>query len=106
MRAVDIRHKVDVQPFLGVRFEGFGDHHRAEIGTANSDVHYVSNAFARVASPGAAPNSITKGLHVLEDGIHLGHDILAIDHDGAIGTVAQRDVKHSTLLSDIELLPV
>jgi hypothetical protein len=41
---------------------------------------------------------------VREDGVDLGHDVLAIDEDGAVGAVAQRDVEDGAVLGDVDLL--
>src|SRR4029434_6069202 len=65
----------------------------------------VSDALACVASPLPATYGVTKGLHVLEDRIHLGHDIRAVHHDGPIGAVAQRDVEYGTIFGEVDLLP-
>src|SRR5215475_16206878 len=98
MSAVDIRYEMDVEPFLGVWFQGLGDHDRAEVGTPNADIHHVGDALACVAGPLPVTYRVTKGLHVLEDRVHLGHDIRAVNNDGTIGAVAQRDVEHGTVL--------
>ena len=43
---------------------------------------------------------------MLQDRIHLGHDVGTINHDGTIRAVTQRDVEHGTVLGDINLLSV
>ena len=106
VRAVDIRYEVDIESFLGVRFQGLGDHDRAQVGPPDADVHHVGDTLARVAGPLPAAYGVTKGLHVLEDRVHLGHDICAVHDDGTIGAVAQRDVEHGALFGDVDLVPV
>src|SRR5437016_2685745 len=106
MGAVDIRHEMDVEPFLSIRFQGFSNHDRTKVRPPNADVHHISDALARVAGPLPATYSITKGLHVLEDRVHLGHDVGTVNNDGTIRAVAQRDVEHSTILGDVNLLPI
>ena len=38
--------------------------------------------------------------------MHCRHDILAVNHDRAIGAVAQRDVEHGPLLGEVDFFPV
>src|SRR5262245_17434832 len=104
MGAVDIRYEMDVESFLSVRFQGLSDHDRAEVRPSDTDVHHVGNALARIASPLSTAYSVTKGVHVLEDRIHLKHDIRTVHQDGTIGAVAQRNVEHGTVLGDVDLL--
>ena len=47
---IDVRNEVHVQ-MVFVRAQRFGHHERAEVGTADTDVHHVSNRFAGVAFP-------------------------------------------------------
>src|SRR5262247_2312836 len=96
---------MDIEPFLSVRFQGLGDHNWPEVRPSDADVHHVGDALARVASPLAAAYSVTKTLHVLEDRLHLGHDIRAVNNNGTIGAVAQRDMEHGPVLGDVDLLP-
>ena len=50
--AVDVGDKVRGKIALGVRLEGLGDHHGAEIGSADADVDDGGDGFSGVARPG------------------------------------------------------
>ena len=42
--------------------------------------------------------------HPVEHGVHVGHDVLAVDHDRRAARRAQRDVEHGAILRDVDLL--
>ena len=108
--AVDVRNKVDFRGvfagnrLVGIRLEGFGHHHRTEVGTADTDVHHVLDGLAGVALPLAAADEVGEIFHVLEHGADFGHHVLAIDADRVITLVAERGVEHGALFGGINLL--
>ena len=79
IRAVDIGDEAEGHAPLAVVPERFVGHHRAEIGAADADVDHVADALAGVALPGAAAHAIGEVRHLVEHGMDLGHDILAVD---------------------------
>eukprot|EP00128_Syssomonas_multiformis_P005248 Colp12_sorted_trinity150504_noHs@27928 len=101
---IDIAHKVNIQVTLRERLESLRDHDWSEIRTADTNVNDVSNGLAGVSLPGARANSLSECSHLGENSIHVGHDVLAIDKDGTVGTVAESYVKDSAALSEIDLL--
>ena len=49
-------------------------------------------------------SAVGEGRHLVQHGMDLGHDILAVDDDGGAARRAQGDVKHRALLGDVDLL--
>ena len=43
--------------------------------------------------------------HLIEHGVDLGHDVLAVDNDGRPSGRAQGHVQHRPLLRDVDLVP-
>jgi len=95
---------VDAQTGLGIGFEGFGDHDGAEVRPTDADVHDVGDGLAAISFPGAGADGIGELAHVREDGVDAGHDVLAIDVNGAIGSVAEGDVKNGAVFGDVDLV--
>ena len=102
--AVDIGNEMRVEPFLRVGFERLGHHDRTEIGAADTDVDKVGDRLARVTFPLSRADRVGECLHVLKHGVDFRHHVLAIDHDRAIGAVAQRNMEHGSVLGNVDLL--
>lgn len=102
--AVDVGDEMGAEVFLRVGLERLGDHDGAEVGAADADVDEVGDGLAGVAFPFAGADGVGEFFHVGEDGIDLGHDVLAIDEDGAIRAIAERDVEDGAIFSDIDFL--
>ena len=109
VRAVDVGDEVDFRRGLagdrlvGIRLEGFGDHHRTEVRTADTDVHHVLDGLAGVAFPLAAADEVGKVFHVLENRTDFGHHVLAVDADGVAALVTQSSVEHGALFGGVNL---
>ncbi len=107
--AVDVRNEVNFRGvFAGNRLvciglEGFGDHHRAEVGAANTDVHHVLDGLAGVALPLAAADKVGEVFHMLEDRTDFGHHVLAVDADRVVTLVAESGVEHGALFGGVNL---
>jgi hypothetical protein len=56
-------------------------HHRPEVGAADADVNDIANAFAGVPLPRAAPHAVGEIHHLVEHGVDVRHDVLAINND-------------------------
>ena len=56
-------------------------HHRAQIRAADADIDQVLDRLAGVPFPGSAAD-LWRSLPLIEHGVDLGDDILAIDDDG------------------------
>ena len=107
--AVDVRNEVDFRRGLagnrlvGIRLQSFGDHHRTEVGTADTDVHHVLDGLAGVALPLAAADEVGKVFHVLENRTDFRHHVLAVDADRIVALVAECSVEHSALFGGVNL---
>ncbi len=85
--------------------EGLVGHDRPEIGAADADVDDVADGLAGVAQPGAAAHSLRERGHLVQDGVHPGHDVVPVHHDGGSLRGAQGHVQHGPFLGDVDLLP-
>ena len=107
--AVDVRNEVDFRRvfassrLVGIRLQGFGHHHRTEVGTADTDVHHVLDGLAGVALPLAGTHELGEFFHVLEHGANFGHHVLAIDADRIVTLVAECGVEHGALFGGVNL---
>jgi hypothetical protein len=79
-------------------------HLRTEVGAADADVHDVADRLARVAQPGAGADAVGEGGHPVEHGVHIGHDIVAVDLDALALRCPQGDVQHRAVLGDVDVL--
>ena len=64
----------------------------------------VANAFSGMARPGAAADPVGEIGHLVEHGVHFGHDVLAIHYDGGALRRAQGDVQNGAVFGDIDFL--
>ena len=107
--AVDVRNKVDFRRSFAsnrlfcIRLQSFGDHHRTEVRTADTDVDNVLDGLAGVAQPLAAADEVGEVFHVLENRTNFGHHVLAIDADRIVTLVAQSCVEHGALFGGVNL---
>jgi hypothetical protein len=68
---------------VGVRLEGLGDHHGAEIGS--TDVDDGSDGFSGVARPGAGSDGVIELAHVSEDGDVCDTRFVGVESEGGGG---------------------
>ena len=73
--------KRNVMLAVAVVLQRLVGHHRPEVGAADADVDDVADALAGVALPLAAAHALGERRHLVEHGVDLGHDVLAVDHD-------------------------
>jgi len=57
-----------------------------------------------MAFPPARQDVLRKALHLVQDGVDLGHDVLAVDEDRLVRPIAQRHVEHRPALGLIDSL--
>lgn len=65
----------------------------------DADVDHVGDGLAGPALPLARADRVGELLHLLQDLVHGGHHVLAVDHDRAVGAIAQRDVQHRPVVA-------
>ena len=101
--AINVGDEMNLE-IAGVRFEGLGRHDRAEIRAADADVDDIGDGFAGITFPRAGADVVAECLHLLEHAVDIGHDILAVNHDRAVRSVAQGNMKHGPAFGDVDLL--
>ena len=79
-------------------------HHRPEVRAADADVDDVADALAGVALPLAAADAVGEVGHLVEHGMHLRHDVLAVHDDRCASRRAQGDVQDGAVLGDVDLV--
>ena len=104
MGGVDIGDKVHLQISASKGLEGFRDHDGSEVRTSDADVHDVGNRLALVAFPRSGADLLGKVLHMLTGGLHLRHQVFALDDQGLIGRATESDMKDSTIFSKIDFI--
>ena len=73
--------KRNVSRAVAVVLQRLVGHHRAEVRAADADVDDVADALAGVPLPSAAADAVGEVGHLVEHGVDLGHDVLAVDDD-------------------------
>ena len=101
--AIHVRHEAEGQAALAVMFERLVSHHRTKIGTADTDIDDVLDAFAGMAFPFAAADAIGKLRHLVEHGVDFRHHIFSVHENGFTFRRAQSDVQHGAVFRDVDL---
>src|ERR1035441_6190346 len=81
-------------------------HHRAEIRAANANVDHIADTLPGMAFPRAAPDAVTEVGHLVEHGMHVEDDVLAIHDDRSVFRRAQGCVQDSAVLRKVDLVPL
>ena len=79
-------------------------HHRPEVGTADTDIDDVADALSSMAHPLAAAHAMGERRHLVEHGMNLRHDVLAVDDDGGTFRRTERHVQDRPIFRDVDLL--
>ena len=64
----------------------------------------VADALAGVAFPFAAADAVGEVGHLVEHGVNLRHDVLAVDDDGCALRRPQGHVQHGAVFGDVDFL--
>ena len=104
IRAVDVGHEAERHGAVAVVLERLIRHHRPEVGAADADIDDVADAFAGVAFPLAAADAVGEVGHLVEHGMNLRHDVLAVDDDGCASRRTQRHVQDGAIFRDVDFL--
>src|SRR5712691_3927287 len=102
--AINVRHEAERHGAVAVMFEGLVGHHWPEVGAADADVDHVAHALASVALPGTTAHPVAKVCHLIEDGVDLGHYVLAINNDSCSSWRAQGHMQDSAVFRDVDFL--
>ena len=104
MGAIHVGHEPGLERLVPPRHERPVRHQRAEVGSADADVHDGANALAGVPGPFTAADAVGEATHVGQNPVHVGDDVLSVDHERRIGRCAQRRVKDRTILGRIDVI--
>jgi hypothetical protein len=100
--AVNVGDETHHQVALAIVTQRLVGHHRAEVGTADTDVDHVADALAGMAGPGPAAHAFGERRHAIEHRVHFRHDVPAFDEDALARRCPQRDMQHCALLGDVD----
>ena len=103
--AVHVGDEAERHVALAVMLECLVGHDRPKVGAADADVDHVADAFAGMAFPLAAADAVGEIGHLVEHGVDLGHDILAVHHDGCRLRRAQGHMQDGAIFCDVDLVP-
>ena len=103
MGAVDVGNKMHIQVVF-VRAQRLGRHIRAEIRTADTDVHHVGNGLAGVTFPVTANHAVAELFHFGQHRVHFRHYVFAVHDNRAVAAVAQGYVQHRTVFGTVNFL--
>ncbi len=103
-RAVHVGDEAEGEPLIAVTVERAIGHLRSEMRAADADVDDVPDPLSRVALPGARADLIGEGGHLVEHGVDLGNDVLAVDDDFPVARRPERDVQDGAVLAHVDLL--
>ena len=102
--AIDVGDEAERHGAVAVILERLIRHHRPEVGAADADIDDVADAFAGVAFPLAAADAIGEVGHLVEHGVDLRHDVLAVDDDGRAFRRAKGHMQDGAIFRDVDFL--
>ncbi len=79
-------------------------HDRTQVGAPDADIDHVTNALASVSLPFTTSHAVGKIRHPVEHGMHLGHHVFTINHDGFVSRCPQGNMQDCALLGDVDFL--
>ena len=103
---VDVGDVAAVDTGVGVGTQSLVGHDRAQIGAADADGHQVLDLLAGNALPLTGAHALGEGIHAIEDLVHVGNDVLAVDDELAFLAcrTAQRGVQDGAVLGGVDVL--
>ena len=103
---VDVGDVAAVNTGVGVGTQGLVGHDRAQIGAADADGHQVLDLFAGNTLPLTGAHALGEGIHAVENLVHVGDDVLAVDDELALLAcrAAQRGVQDGAVLGGVDVL--
>ncbi len=102
--AVDVGDEAEGHASLAVMLQRLVGHDRTKVGAADADVDHIADPLAGMAFPVAAADAVGEVCHLVQNRMHVGHHIPAVDEDRSIPWRAQRHMESGPPLRDIDLL--
>ena len=106
IRTVHVGHEMHTQRRAGKRLQCVAHHQRAEIGTADADIHHIGDRLAGIAAPCSIAHAVGKQTHLLQRITDAGQHIQPVHPQRRmrrIGRGAQRGMQHRTAFRKIDL---
>ena len=101
---VDVGDEAALQALLHVGLKGLVGHDGAQVGAADADVDNGLDRLAGDADPLAGADATGEGVDLLENLVHVGDRVLAVDRQGVGRGAAQRGMQDGTVLGDVNVL--
>ncbi len=101
---VDIRDEAGADPGIGIMPQCAMHHIRAEIRTADADIHHGLEAFAGSAPPRTRAHRVGEFTHPPQHLAHLGARVRAIHDDRLALGQAQRDMFDGAVLRGVDVI--
>ena len=92
IRAIHVRDEPEGEAAITIIFQRLIGHHGAKIRSADANIDNVLDPLAGMSFPFASPDAIRKRGQLVQDSLHLRHDVLTIDENAGAFWSAQRHV--------------
>lgn len=102
VRAVDVGDEMHAHLRHGKVVERTAYHPRAEVRSADADVHHVRDAPSGMACPCAAVHTVGKVAHLRAHAQHFGHDGLAVGTIVVFSAATQGHVQDGAVLGVVD----
>lgn len=104
MSTINVRYKPNTWTSLGIWFQGFSYHQRPQVRATNPNIDHISDSFSSVAFPFTTTDFLAEVFHFVQHFVYFWNNIFPIYKYWGIGTISQSNVKHSSVLSEVDLL--
>ncbi|MCO5546668.1 hypothetical protein L7F22_000102 [Adiantum nelumboides] len=101
---VDVGDEPALEVALGVVAQRLVGHDRAQVGAADADVDDRADPLPGGPGPRPGPHRVGELAHPVQDGVHVGDDVLAVDGERRVPRQAQRRVQHGPVLGGVHVL--
>ena len=101
---INVGDEAALQALLHVGLEGLVRHDGAQVGAADADVDDGLDGLTGDTDPLAGADAAGEGVDLLEDLVHVGDHVLAVDRQGVGRGAAQRGVQDGAVLGDVDVL--
>ena len=102
-RAVDVRVEADLEIRIAERPQRAIGHLRPEVGAPDADIDDRANPLPAMPFPLAGPHLVGEGRHPIENLVHAGDHVLAVDHYAFSARRPERHVQNGSVLADVDL---
>src|SRR5258707_123403 len=104
MLAVSMPNFSTSAAFVDTATKCFATHRRQVVEPANADVDDTANTLAGVSFPLSVTNPVGEVRHLVEHGMNLRNDVLAVDQDRSSLGCPQGHMQDRALLGGVDLI--